>query len=68
MFDKSLAQKQTQHLIGTPYVYSVKEYISELTGYPRVVGPNEASTREFALDRILIAADADGIIATFSFA
>lgn len=59
--------QKIQHLIGSPYVYSVKAYISELTGHPRVVGPNEVSTRDLDPNRIHIIANDVGTIVSFRF-
>jgi hypothetical protein len=59
--------QQLQYLIGSRYVPSVKTYISELTGRPRVLGPNEASTLELDANRIAVGVDAAGRIAAFSF-
>jgi len=58
--------QQIQHLIGSRYVPTVKAYISELTGRPRVVGLNEVSTREFDDQRINMSGNAD-IITAFHF-
>ncbi|MDE1168652.1 MAG: hypothetical protein PW845_25540 [Pseudomonas sp.] len=55
------------HLIGSRYVPSIKSYISELTQRPRIVGPNEMSTKEYDTTRIHIAADAAGTIVSFHF-
>ena len=55
------------YLIGTRYVPSVKAYISELTGRNRVVGVNEASTRELDLNRIHLVGDDNDCIASFVF-
>ncbi len=54
-----------QHLVGSPYVPSVKTYITELTQRPRIVGPGEISTREYDAQRINIAANSDGQIVSF---
>lgn len=56
-----------QHLVGTPYDESIKATVTELTGRPRVVGPNDISTREFDLQRIHVRADDDGSITGFTF-
>lgn len=56
-----------QHLIGQPYVASMKAYISELTARPRVVGADEASTRELDKARIHIVANASGSVESFHF-
>lgn len=56
-----------QHLVGTRYIPSLKAYISELTGRPRVVGPNEITTREYDVERIHIKADPACIITGFAF-
>lgn len=57
-----------QHLIGSRYVSSVRAYIAELTGYPRVVGPNVTTTFEAnARDRIFIVVNEAGIIESFRF-
>jgi len=55
------------HLIGTPYEPSVKGTITEITGCPRVVGPNEMSTHEYDATRIHINTDANQLIQGFSF-
>ncbi|MGJ7547299.1 hypothetical protein [Pseudomonas alloputida] len=55
------------HLIGTPYEPSVKSTITEITGRPRVVGPNEMSTKEYDINRIHIRTDANQLIQGFSF-
>jgi hypothetical protein len=56
-----------QHLVGTRYVPSLKAYISELTGRPRIVGPNEITTYEFDVERIQIRADSTEIVTGFAF-
>lgn len=55
------------HLIGTPYEPSVKDTITAITGRDRVVGPGEASTREYDSNRIHIVTDANRLIQGFSF-
>ena len=55
------------HLIGSRYVQSVKAYISELTGRPRVVGIHDKSTLEMDPDRIHLVGDTDGVIVSFYF-
>ncbi|MDO7909734.1 hypothetical protein ACQKO6_07395 [Pseudomonas monteilii] len=55
------------HLIGTPYIDSVKCYIRELTRLPLVIGPNDFSTKDYRTDRVFIAVD-KGMITGFSFA
>jgi hypothetical protein len=55
------------HLINTPYEPSVKDTITEITGRPRVVGPNEMSTREYDINRIHIKTDGNQLIQGFSF-
>ena len=62
------ALQQIQHLIGSRYVPTVKAYISELTGRPRVVGLKEVATLEFDPQRIHMTGDDAGIITAFSFA
>lgn len=59
--------QKIQHLIGSRYVPSVKPYITELTGRPRVVGPNDASTKELDRKRINIVANDEGTIESFYF-
>ncbi|UVJ43928.1 hypothetical protein NVV94_26005 [Pseudomonas sp. LS1212] len=59
--------QKIQHLIGSPYVFSVKAYITELTGRTRVVGPNEVSTKELDLNRIHIIANDESTIKSFNF-
>ncbi|WP_166360916.1 hypothetical protein [Pseudomonas akapageensis] len=66
MTNEDVLQK-IQHLVCSPYVFSVKAYITELTGRTRVVGPNEISTKELDLNRIHISANDEGIITSFSF-
>lgn len=56
-----------KHLIGTRYVPSVKAYITELTGRDRVVGVNEASTKEIDPNRIHIRGDEKLCIVDFQF-
>ena len=56
-----------KHLIGTRYVPSVKAYISEITGRTRVVGVNEASTKELDQNRIHLIGDANDCIVSFTF-
>ena len=56
-----------KHLIGTRYVPSVKAYITELTGRDRVVGVNEASTKEIDPNRIQIRGDEKLCIVDFQF-
>ncbi|KQB53478.1 hypothetical protein AQS70_10150 [Pseudomonas endophytica] len=60
-------KKAISHLIGTPYVPSVKAYISELTGRTRVVGVNEVSTKEMDPNRIHLIGDDNNCIASFQF-
>ncbi|WP_176508484.1 MULTISPECIES: hypothetical protein [Pseudomonas] len=55
------------HLIGTRYEPSVKHVITQLTARPRVVGPNEISTREYDITRIHINTDANQLIQGFTF-
>ena len=55
------------HLVGTPYAPALKDTIRTLTGRPRVVGPNEMSTRDYDAERIQIKADADLMIQSFAF-
>ena len=55
------------HLVGTPYAPALKDTIRTLTGRPRVVGPNEMSTREYDVERIQIRAGADLLIQGFDF-
>jgi len=55
------------HLIGTPYEPSVKDTITAITGRDRVVGPGEASTREYDSNSIHIITDANRLIESFSF-
>jgi len=50
------------HLIGTRYVESVKDYISEMTGLPYVIGPGEITTTELRTDRIYVEVDEAGNI------
>ena len=54
------------HLIGTPYIDSVKCYIREFTALPLVIGPNDPSTRDYRTDRVLIIVD-KGTITGFRF-
>ncbi|MDY7567684.1 hypothetical protein QN400_18045 [Pseudomonas sp. RTC3] len=61
------ALQQIQHLIGSRYVPTVKAYISELTGRPRVVGLKDVATREFDTQRIGMTGDDAGIVTAFSF-
>ena len=50
-----------QHLIGTRYVPTVKEYITELTARARITGPNEMQSREMDPNRITIRINGDDI-------
>nr|WP_314483010.1 hypothetical protein [uncultured Pseudomonas sp.] len=59
--------KLLSYLIGTRYVPSVKAYISEITGRTRVVGVNEASTKELDQNRIHLIGDANNCIVSFTF-
>ncbi|WP_407313643.1 hypothetical protein [Pseudomonas sp. nanlin1] len=54
-----------KHLIGTRYVPSVKAYLSELTGCPKVIGPYDAYTLEREDDRLNIIGDDAGLIQSF---
>ncbi|MBA1191716.1 hypothetical protein G7007_02405 [Pseudomonas entomophila] len=54
------------HLIGTPYIDSVKCYIRELTGLPLVIGPKDPSTKDCRTDRVFIVVD-EGMITGFRF-
>ncbi|MFJ4144403.1 hypothetical protein [Pseudomonas sp. NPDC089734] len=56
-----------QYLIGSRYVPSIKAYIGELTGRPRVLGDKDVSSREFDLNRIHVETDAAGLISGFTF-
>ena len=56
-----------QYLVGTRYVRTVKAYISEITGRPLVVGPNEIVTKDFNPERVHIQADNAGVITGFGF-
>ncbi|OCT21123.1 hypothetical protein [Pseudomonas putida] len=51
-----------RHLIGTRYVESIKPYIAELTGLPKIVGPDDATTMDLRTDRILVSSDEHGVI------
>ncbi|AGZ37781.1 hypothetical protein C4Q28_01600 [Pseudomonas sp. SWI6] len=55
------------HLIGTPYEPSIKDAITAITGRPRVVGPNEITTREYDINRVHIKTDAHAVIQGFRF-
>jgi len=52
-----------RHVIGSPYVESVKDYILALTGLRRAVGPGEPATKDIRTDRVFISVDDDGRIA-----
>lgn len=55
------------HLIGTPYLASVKAYITELTGY-WVFGPGERPlTLDIKPNTLTILSNAEGNILWFSF-
>lgn len=56
-----------QYLIGSRYVPTVKAYIGELTGRPRVVDPGEMVTKEFDTNRLTVHADQSGLVSHFSF-
>lgn len=55
------------HLIGTEYTSSLKAEITEITGRQRIVGPNEASTMEYDLNRVHVVADGELKITGFTF-
>lgn len=55
-----------RHIIGTPYVDSIKPYILELTGLAIVAGPRDITTRDFRSDRVIIAVDEQGHISAMS--
>lgn len=54
------------YLIGSHYVPSVKQYITDLTGRTRVVGPNDTQTRDMDPKRITIRVTGD-TIESFTF-
>lgn len=54
------------YLIGSRYVPSVKQYITDLTGRTRVVGPGDKQTREADPQRITIRVTGD-TIESFTF-
>lgn len=54
-------------LVGTLYVPSVRDYISEVTGRTRVLGPDDMSTMEIDHTRVQIAVNDAGLIEKFYF-
>jgi len=54
-----------RHLIGKRYVPGVKAYISELTGFTIVTGPDEITTSEVNPKRLKIRCDSTGYISSF---
>jgi len=61
-------QQALAHLIGTQYDSAVKATIAEITCRTRIVGPEDMSTKEYDVNRIHIAVDANNLIQGFSFA
>ncbi len=54
-----------KHLVGSRYVPSVKAYISELTGRPKVTGVDDISTMECDDNRLNIKGNEAGLIESF---
>ncbi|MNG33901.1 I78 family peptidase inhibitor [Pseudomonas silesiensis] len=54
-----------RHLINSRYVPGVKAYISELTGFTTIIGPDEISTMEVNPLRLNIRCDERGFISSF---
>lgn len=54
--------EQIRHLIGSRYVESVKAYIIELTGLATAAGPNDITTKDIRMDRVMISVDDQGCI------
>ena len=65
--DNEKALKAIEHLIGATYVSTLKEYISSLTGFDPVRGPDEpVHSLEFRPGRVTIHADEAGKITKFT--
>lgn len=56
-----------KHLLGQPYVSTVKTYIAELTGRPLVAGPMDPTTQDINPLRIRIAVNNAGEIDALHF-
>ncbi|HGM5582371.1 TPA: hypothetical protein ACKP22_004088 [Pseudomonas putida] len=57
-----------RHVIGTRYVESIKPYIVELTGLPKIAGPDDIVTRDLRTDRIMISCDEHRVITELNIA
>ncbi|KPC25342.1 Uncharacterized protein ABJ99_2490 [Pseudomonas syringae pv. cilantro] len=56
-----------QHLVGSRYVPGVKAYISEITGFQKVIGPGDTATHDFNPNRLHVNVDKAGLVSGFSF-
>ena len=54
-------------LLGMHYFVSIKDYVGDLTGRARILGPGDLATREFDSNRVNIRIDKAGYIAEFTF-
>ncbi|VVO86435.1 hypothetical protein PS838_02078 [Pseudomonas fluorescens] len=54
-----------RHLINTRYVPAIRGYISELTGFTIVNGPDEITTSEVNPNRLKIRCNSNGYISSF---